>query len=72
MYLLGDTRNLLEMLFEYKKENINGKYVKKMDEVCLSNPDFNEAKAFSANIATGYLFNWAKSMYDFYTVFTET
>jgi 5'-deoxynucleotidase YfbR-like HD superfamily hydrolase len=72
VYLLGDTRNLLDMLFEYKKENINGKFVKKMDEVCMINPDFNEAKAFSANIATGYLFNWSKSMYDFYTVFTET
>ena len=23
VYLLGDTKNLLEMLFEYKKENIN-------------------------------------------------
>ena len=60
------------MLFEYKKENINGKYIKKMEEVCFINPDFNETKAFSANTATGYLFNWAKSMYDFYTVFTET
>lgn len=72
VYLLGDTKNLLEMLFEYKKENINSKYIKKMDEVCLINPDFNEPKAFAANVATGYLFCWAKSMYDFYTIFTET
>jgi len=37
------------MLFEYKKENINGKYIKKMEEVCISNPEFTEIKASGAN-----------------------
>ena len=36
LYLLGDTKNLLDMLKTYKREEINGRYVKKMEEVCVS------------------------------------
>jgi len=35
-------------------------------------PKFNSKDAYKANLATGYLFDWSKAMYDFYKVFTET
>jgi dynein heavy chain len=60
------------MLLNYKREDINPKHIKKLEDVCFSQEDFNEKKAYAVSQPIGYLFNWVKAMYDFFKVFTET
>ncbi len=72
MYLLNDPTQLRNYLMEYKKDNINPKYIEKIDKVCIDHPKFNEKDAYQASKACGYLFNWVKAMYDYYKVYTST
>lgn len=72
LYLLNDPKELLGLLMNYNRESINPKYIEKLEKVCLPHPKFNEADAYGGSKATGYLFGWAKAMYDFHKVFTET
>lgn len=58
------------MLHNYNKENINPKYIKKLEEVCYIEKDYNKEKAFGASKACGPLFLWTQAMYDYYTVYT--
>ncbi|KAL4440889.1 hypothetical protein ABPG74_009302 [Tetrahymena malaccensis] len=71
-YLLTDPKELLNILMTYNRENINPKYIEKLEKVCFPHPKFNEADAYGGSKATGYLFGWVKAMYDFHKVFTDT
>jgi len=72
MYLLSDTNDLLKLLMNYDKDNINPRYIEKLERVCKPHPKFNEADATNASKAIGYLFGWLKAMYDYFHVFITT
>lgn len=39
-YLLNDTRELLEILMTYDKDNINPSLIKLLEQKCLTRPEF--------------------------------
>lgn len=71
-YILNDSEKLLKEIRNYDKDNINPKYIEKIEKVCMKDPKFNEKDAYNGSKASGYLFNWVKAMYEYYTVFTNT
>lgn len=44
-YLLNDTKELLEALTGYDKENINQAYIRKLEAKFISDPDFKFERA---------------------------
>ena len=60
------------MLKNYDKDNISAQTVKKLEAVCISNPDFNRENMERCNVATKFLYLWVNAMYEYYTVYTTT
>ena len=71
-YLLNDTRELLEILMLYDKDNINPNYIMKLQDKVIKQPEFSLAAAEKCSFATKFLYMWVIAMYDYYKVFTET
>lgn len=59
-------------LTEYKKQNINAAFIKKLQEKILVDPQFTLDRAKTASYAIQFLYLWVKAMYDFNKVFNET
>ncbi|KAL4464296.1 hypothetical protein ABPG72_011341 [Tetrahymena utriculariae] len=71
-WLLADPKELLDLLLNFKKENINQAYIKKLEEKILSHEDWSLEKAKTCSHAIKYIFSWCQAMYDFNKVFRET
>ena len=71
-YLLNDTKELLDLLMTYDRENIKPAYIAKLEQKVIPQAKFNEKDAYGASKATGFLFGWVKCMYDYFRVFTDT
>ena len=71
-YLLNDTRELLECLLTYDKDNISAATIKKLEEKVLGQSDFNFEAVARCSFACKFLFLWCQAMVDYYKVFTET
>lgn len=71
-YLLVNTRELMELLMNYDKDNIPPVLIQRLEAKIFSLPDFTYEKVQGSNQACKYLFLWVKAMYDYYKVFTET
>jgi dynein heavy chain len=71
-YLLNDVTTLMKDLVEYKKENINPAFIKKLNEKIMGDPEFTLDRAKSSSYAIQFLFLWVKAMFDFNKVFNET
>jgi dynein heavy chain len=59
-------------LTEYKKENINSAFIKKLQEKIMGDPEFTLERAKTASYAIQFLYLWVKAMFDFNKVFNET
>lgn len=71
-YLLGNTRDLLDLLTNFDKDNIQAATILRLEQKVFSFPDFTYDKVQGSNYACKYLFLWVKAMYDYYKIFTET
>jgi dynein heavy chain len=71
-YLLNDVGLLMKDLTEYKKENINPAFVKKLQEKIMTDTEFTLERAKTASYAIQFLYLWVKAMFDFNKVFNET
>lgn len=71
-YLLNDVTQLMTLLTEYKKENINPQLIKKLQEKILPDPDFTLDRAKTCSYAIQFLYLWVRAMFDFNKVFNET
>jgi len=71
-YLLNDSRELMEWLQTFDKDNISPATMKKLEEKVLGQPEFNFAAVERCSFATKFLFMWVKAMVDYYKVFVET
>lgn len=71
-YLLNDTRELLELLMSYDKDNISQASIQKLDQKVLHQPEFNYQAVERCSYATKFLFMWVKAMVDYQKVYVET
>lgn len=71
-YLLNDVGTLMKDLTEYKKENINPAFIKKLQERIMTDTEFTLERAKTASYAIQFLYLWVKAMFDFNKVFNET
>lgn len=44
-YLLTDTKELLDALLKYDRENINQSYIRRLEQKILNDPDFKLERA---------------------------
>lgn len=71
-YLLNDTKELLDMLMVYDKDNISAPLIKKLEQVVVCRPEFTFSAVERCSHATKFLYMWVKAMMDYFKVFTET
>lgn len=71
-FLLNDPKDLLNILMNYKKDNIQEKQIKKLDAGPLQNPKWSLEAAQKSSYAVQFLWSWVKAMSDYYKVFTTT
>lgn len=71
-YLLNDTRELLELLMTYDKDNISNHSIKKLHDNVLNNENFSLNVVERCSYATKFLYMWVTAMVDYHKVFTET
>lgn len=64
--------NQIQYFSKNEKENIKASTIKKLADVCQSDPNFTEASVLKCNYATKFLYKWCIAMIDYYHIFTET
>jgi dynein heavy chain, axonemal len=60
------------MLQNYKKDFINPRNIKQLEEKVLIKPEFNFQAVERTSFATKFLYLWVNAMLGYYKVFTET
>ncbi|CAD8154161.1 unnamed protein product [Paramecium pentaurelia] len=71
-YLLNDPKELLELIRNYDKNNINPYNINRLEKIVLSEPDFTFERAKQCSAAVKYLYSWVKAMYEYNKVYIET
>ena len=65
--LLGDARGTLDKMFEYDKDNISDRVIKKIQQF-IDNPDFQPVKIQSVSSACTAMCQWTRAMHTYHYV----
>lgn len=71
-YLLNDTRELLDLLMTYDKDNISVKSIRKLEDAVLKNENFTLEVVERCSHATKFLYQWVTAMVTYNKVYVET
>lgn len=69
---MNDPKELLELIRNYDKNNINPYNINRLEKIVLSEPDFTFERAKQCSAAVKYLYSWVKAMYEYNKVYIET
>lgn len=72
LYLLNDSKELLDLLKNYDRDHINQKLIQNLENKVLKDPDFALERAKVCSFAVKFLYLWVMAMYDYNKVFLET
>ena len=71
-YMLNDSKELLDLLRNYDKNNIPPYIVQKLEQRVLTDPDFSLERAKQCSYAVKFLYSWVRAMYDYNRVYLQT
>lgn len=71
-YLLNDSKELMDLLRTYNRENIPHHLIVKLEHKILNDVDFTLERATQCSLAVKFLYCWVRAMYDFHKVYLET